>query len=86
MLGPPECRLKVIAGRRDSIGKTVTSSFDLGEDPKAGAAALLGHLRELAAAGIDHVLASPRRSWDEATFEAIASIQPEIHAIEPAMA
>jgi hypothetical protein len=30
------------------------------------------------------VLASPRRSWDEATFEAIASILPEIHAIEPA--
>jgi hypothetical protein len=66
-----------------AIEKTVTSSFDLGEDRKAGAAALLGHLRELAAAGIDHVLASPRPSWDEATFEAIASILPEVHAIEP---
>jgi len=64
------------------IEKTVTSSFDLGEDPKAGAAALVGHLRELAAAGIDHVLASPRPSWDEATLEAIASILPERHAIE----
>ena len=42
------------------IEKTVTSSFDLGEDPKAGAAALLAHLRELAEVGIDHVLASPR--------------------------
>jgi F420-dependent oxidoreductase-like protein len=66
-----------------AIEKTVTTSFDLGEDRKAGAAALLGHLHELAAAGIDHVLASPRSSWDEATFEAIASILPDVHAIEP---
>ena len=43
----------------------------------------LAHLRELAAVGIDHALASPRTSWDEATFEAIASILPEVHAIEP---
>jgi hypothetical protein len=49
----------------------------------AGAPALLAHLRELAAVGIDHALASPRSSWDEATFEAIASILPEVHAIEP---
>jgi hypothetical protein len=67
-----------------AIEKTTTSSFDLGEDPKAGAAALLAHLRELAAIGIDHALVSPRSSWDEATFEAIASILPEVHAIEPA--
>ena len=66
-----------------TIEKTVTSRFDLGEDPKAGAAALLTHLRELAALGIDHALASPRLSWDDATFEAIASILPEVHAIEP---
>ncbi len=66
-----------------TIEKTVTSSFDLGEDPKAGAAALLAHLRELAEVGIDHALASPGSSWDEATFEAIASILPEVHAIEP---
>ena len=72
--------------------KTVTSLdvltggrviFGVGEDPKAGAGALLDHLRELATVGIDHVLASPRSSWDEATFEAIASILPEVHAIEP---
>ena len=66
-----------------AIEKTVTSRFDLGEDSKAGTAALLAHLRELAAVGIDHVLASPGSSWDEATFEAIASILPEVHAIEP---
>jgi len=66
-----------------TIEKTVTSSFDLGEDPKAGATALLAHLRELAEAGIDHALASPRSSWDDATLEAIASILPEVHAIEP---
>ena len=66
-----------------AIEKTIATNFDLGEDPKAGAAELLIHLRELAAAGIEHVLFSPRRSWDEATFDATASILPEIHAIEP---
>ena len=66
-----------------AIEKTVASNFDLGEDPKAGAAALLAHLRELAAAGIEHVLFSPSRSWDEASFDAIAAILPEVHAIEP---
>ena len=66
-----------------AIEKTIATNFDLGEDPKAGAAELLIHLRELAAAGIEHVLFSPRRSWDEATLDAVASILPEIHAIEP---
>jgi F420-dependent oxidoreductase-like protein len=71
------------AARYAAIEKTVATSFDLGADRQAGLAALLDHLRELAALGIGHVLASPRQSWDEATFEAIASILPEIHAIEP---
>ena len=66
-----------------AIEKTVTSSVDFGEDPKAGAAALLAHLRELAAVGVDHALVSPRRAWDEATFDAVAAILPEVHAIEP---
>jgi F420-dependent oxidoreductase-like protein len=66
-----------------AIEKTVTSSFDLGEDPKAGAAALLDHLRELGTIGIDHVLVSPRQAWDSATLDAITSILPDIHAIEP---
>ena len=65
------------------IEKTVATSFDLGEDPKAGAVALLAHLRELAAAGVEHALVSPRRAWDEATFDAVAAILPEVHAIEP---
>jgi F420-dependent oxidoreductase-like protein len=69
-----------------TIEKTVSTSFDLGDDPKAGAAALLAHLRELAAAGIGHALVSPRRSWDEASFEAVAATLPEIHEIEPARA
>ena len=66
-----------------AIEKTVTSNFDFGEDPKAGAAGYLAHLRELASAGIDHALLSPRRAWDEATFDAVAAILPEVHAIEP---
>ena len=30
-----------------------------------------------------HALVSPRRAWDEATFDAVAAILPEVHAIEP---
>ena len=66
-----------------AIEKTVTSSFDLGEDRQAGAAALVAHLRELAAAGLGHVLVSPRGSWDQEILEEIMSIVPEVHAIEP---
>ena len=66
-----------------AIEKTVTSSFDLGEDRQAGAAALVAHLRELAAAGLGHVLVSPRGSWDQDILEEIMSIVPEVHAIEP---
>jgi F420-dependent oxidoreductase-like protein len=66
-----------------AIEKTVTSSFDFGADPKTGAAAFLAHLRELAAAGIDHALVSPGQAWDEATLDAVAAILPEVHAIEP---
>jgi F420-dependent oxidoreductase-like protein len=66
-----------------AIEKTVTTSFDFGEEPRKGAAALLAHLRELAAAGIGHALVSPSRSWDEAAFDAFAAILPEVHAIEP---
>jgi hypothetical protein len=63
--------------RRIAVSARITDSRS------AGAAALLAHLRELAAAGIEHVLFSPNRSWDEASFDAIAAILPEVHAIEP---
>jgi len=65
------------------IEKTVATSFDLGEDPKAGAVALLAHLRELAEAGISHALVAPEGPWDEARFDAVAAILPDVHAIEP---
>jgi alkanesulfonate monooxygenase SsuD/methylene tetrahydromethanopterin reductase-like flavin-dependent oxidoreductase (luciferase family) len=65
------------------IEKTVATSFDLGEDPKAGALALLAHLRELAEAGISHALVAPEGPWDEARFDAVAAILPDVHAIEP---
>ncbi len=66
-----------------AIEKTIATNFDFGEEAHKGAAALLAHLRELAAAGIGHALVSPRRSWDEASVDAIAAILPEVHAIEP---
>ena len=62
------------------ISKTVTTAFELGEDRQTGLADLLSPLRELAALAFDHALVSPRRSWDDATFEAIASILPQVHA------
>ena len=37
----------------------------------------------MAAAGIEHALVSPRLAWDAETFDAIAAILPEVHAIEP---
>jgi F420-dependent oxidoreductase-like protein len=86
-------KLKVLKDHCDRLGrdfatieKTVSTSFDLGEDPKQGAAALLAHLRELAATGIGTALVAPGRSWDEASFDAVAAILPDIHAIEPTAA
>jgi F420-dependent oxidoreductase-like protein len=66
------------------IEKTVASVVDLGEDRQAGLAALTDHIGALAALGLDHVLLSPTRAWDDATLEAIASVLPEVHAIGPA--
>jgi F420-dependent oxidoreductase-like protein len=66
-----------------AIEKTVTSNVDFGDDPKAGAAALLARLRDMAATGIDHALVSSRQAWDTETFDAVAAILPEVHAIEP---
>jgi alkanesulfonate monooxygenase SsuD/methylene tetrahydromethanopterin reductase-like flavin-dependent oxidoreductase (luciferase family) len=40
-------------------------------------------LRELAEAGISPALVAPECSWDEARFDAIAAILPDVHAIEP---
>ncbi len=65
------------------IEKTVSSNFDLGEDRQAGLRDLLAHLRDLAALGIDTALVAPRHPWDDATLEALASILPDVHAIEP---
>lgn len=78
-------RAHCVAAGRDftEIEKTVTSGFELGEDRQAGLADLLDHLRELAGVGIGHVLLSPRSSWGAAALDAIVSILPEIHAIEP---
>jgi hypothetical protein len=42
---------------------------------------LVDHLRELAGIGIDHVLLSSQRPWDDAALDAVASIVPEVHEI-----
>jgi F420-dependent oxidoreductase-like protein len=70
------------AGRDyDEIEKTTSTFLDLGDDRQAGLRNLLGHLRELAAVGIDHVILAPRGPLDDATLHAVASIVPEVHGI-----
>jgi hypothetical protein len=64
--------------------KTIASTFDPGDDPKAALPGLLAHFRELAALGIDHVLVSPSRPWDEEILAALASAVPDVHGIEAA--
>jgi F420-dependent oxidoreductase-like protein len=61
------------------IEKTIASHLDVAADPKA----TLAHLRDLAALGIDHVLLSTPRPWDEASLDALISIVPDIHELEP---
>ena len=63
------------------IEKTVTSGLELGDDPRAGAAALLDHLRALAELGIDHALLSPLGGWDRASLEAVATILPAVREL-----
>jgi F420-dependent oxidoreductase-like protein len=66
------------------IEKTIASTFDQGDDPRAARPGLLAHLADLAALGIDHVLLAPHGPWSEAALDALVSVVPEIHAIEPA--
>jgi F420-dependent oxidoreductase-like protein len=61
------------------IEKTIASHFDVAADPKAA----LAHLRDLAALGIDHVLLAPPGPWDDASLDALISMLPDIHALEP---
>jgi len=71
-----------VAGRDYAkIEKTVGTGFDPGEDPDKGLEDLLGHLRELAGLGIEHVMLSPRGLWTEQNLAAVASILPEVHAM-----
>ncbi len=66
------------------IEKTIASTFDPGDDPKAALPGLLAHFRELAALGIDHVLVSPSQPWDEEILAALASAVPDVHGNEAA--
>jgi F420-dependent oxidoreductase-like protein len=82
-----EHKLRVLRGHcaaegRDYAGieKTIASPFDVG----AGAKDTVAHLHDLAALGIEHVLLAPRGPWDDATLDALISILPDLHAIEPA--
>ncbi len=64
----------------DEIAKTTATMADLGAG-RDGLRRLVDHTRVLAGYGIDHVLLSPQRPWDEEALDAVASIVPEVHEI-----
>lgn len=63
------------------IEKTVNTGVVLGDDPRKGADALLGRLRELADIGFDHAMVAADAPWRPDTLAALAAILPEIHAL-----
>jgi F420-dependent oxidoreductase-like protein len=63
------------------IEKTAASFLDLGDDPVSGTKAWLDHLADLGQLGIEHVIVSPGRPWDDATLDAVCSALPEVHAV-----
>jgi len=66
------------AGRDyDAIEKTVSTFVD----PDGDRARVLDHLAELADLGIEHAMVSPRRPWDEATLDQVATLVPDVHAV-----
>jgi F420-dependent oxidoreductase-like protein len=86
-----EHKLRVLRGHCSAVGrdyaeisKTATTSFDPAEGEHDGYKGFLSHLRDLAGLGLDHVLVSPSRPWDDAALDALASIVPDVHGIEPA--
>jgi F420-dependent oxidoreductase-like protein len=86
-------KLRVLAGHCREVGrdpaeieKTTATVFDLGDDRRAGARRFLEHLRELAAAGIEHAIVAPRQPWDDGLLEAVVSLLPEVHEISAAAA
>jgi hypothetical protein len=64
------------------IEKTVGTGSVLGDGTAAGIAALLARLRELSALGFGHAMVAPRGPWTEAMIDAVASILPEVRALE----
>ena len=65
-----------------AIEKTVSGSFDLGDDPAAGRREFLAHLQDLADIGFEHVMLAPRGPWSAGSVAALAEMVPDIHAIK----
>jgi F420-dependent oxidoreductase-like protein len=81
-------KLDVLRAHCDDVGRdpaeievTTATLYEPGPDSRAGARGLLGHLEQLAAAGVDHAILSPKAPWDDETLEGVASILPEVHAL-----
>ncbi len=70
-----------VAGRdHREIEKTTSTVIDL-DNHGPGLRRFLDHLHELASAGIDHVIISPRQPWTDHSLAAIAGVIDEAHAI-----
>lgn len=68
----------------DEIEKTITSDLPIsrtgGGDTKSPAE-VVDHLGRLAELGLEHVVVSPSRAWDEESLELFASILPEVEKL-----
>jgi len=81
-LGVLRAHCEDVARDPAEIETTTSTLFDPGDDRRGGARALLAHLEDLAAVGIDHAILAPRYALDDETLDALASIVPEVHGIK----
>ena len=70
-------KLDVLRAHCDDVGRdygAIEKTVSTFIDPDSDQAQVLDHLATLAALGIDHAIVSPRRPWDEATLDLVASM------------
>ena len=77
-------KLEVLRSHCEEAGRdygTIEKTVSTFIDPDGDRAGVVAHLAELAGIGIDHAIVSPRRAWDTATLDTVATIVPEVHSI-----
>jgi alkanesulfonate monooxygenase SsuD/methylene tetrahydromethanopterin reductase-like flavin-dependent oxidoreductase (luciferase family) len=77
-------KLDVLASHCEDVGRdysTIEKTVSTFIDPDGDGPGLVAHLAELASLGIDHVIVSARRPWDEATLDQVAATVADAHAV-----